>query len=199
MKNPLLLLIATLIFALVGLLAIIFGTPLEAGTNPDQCSRELLPEEFRHRLENEFSSWKIQERTNLSSRAQERWRDEKPMGCPGIAMGEFESATQTSFAVLLVPKDHPDAAYRLLVFTPNAAPRTDALKTIDQWDKAGAANNFIHEIQIAHVFSQEWIRKLRVRTKQGILAVDSGETEYGVEVYFGTAASTVTNRSTTEP
>jgi hypothetical protein len=99
-------------------------------------------------------------------------------------MGEFETAAQISYAVVLVPKDHADAAYSLLVFTPNTAERTDAFKTIDQWDKAGAANSFIHAIRISHVFSQEWIRKLRVKTKQGVLAVDSGEAEYGVEVYF---------------
>ena len=101
------------------------------------------------------------------------------MGCPGVAVGEFESTTQSPYAVLLVPKDHSDAAYKLLVFTPNAEHPADALKSIDQWDAGGAGNNFIHEIRIAKVFSPEWIRKLTVKTKQGILAVDSGETETG--------------------
>jgi hypothetical protein len=101
-----------------------------------------------------------------------------------VAVGEFESTTQSSFAVLLVPKDHPDAAFKLLVFTPNARHPADALKTIERWDQGGAANNFIHEIGIAKVFSAKWIRKLTVKAKQGILSVESSEAAYGVEVYF---------------
>jgi hypothetical protein len=139
---------------------------------------------LQNRLKADFPSWKVQEPSNLSQRARDRWRDEKPLVCPGIASGQFESKNQISYAILLVPAKNPDSAYRLLVLTPGVGSSANSLRVIDQWDKGGASYNFIHTIQISKVFSKEWIRKLQLKTNEGILTVDSGENEYGVEVYF---------------
>jgi len=148
------------------------------------CSSNSLPSEFRRELETSFSSRKIQEVSNLTARARERWQAEKPQACPGIAVGQFEIPGQSSYAVLLVPKENPDSAYTILVFSPNSSHPGAKLSTIDEWDKGGAANDFIHTITFAKVFSKESIRKLSVRAKDGILAVESGEDAYGVEVFF---------------
>jgi hypothetical protein len=146
-----------------------------------RCELSSLPEGFRHTLEADFSSWKIQEPLNLSEHARKRWESEKPLSCPGIAIGQFENAGRVDYAVLVVPKDKPNSAYKLFVYSPILA---NPLQTVDEWDKGGAANNFIHTITISKVFSREWINKLEVRTRDGILAVDSGENEYEVDVYF---------------
>ena len=53
--------------------------------------------------------------------------------------------------------DLPDSAYRILVFSPNPGHSALALKLIDQSDKGGAANNFIHTVAITKVFSREWV------------------------------------------
>lgn len=106
------------------------------------------------------------------------------MACPGIAIGQFESPNQSSYAVLLVPKNNPDSAYKLLVFTPNPTHPAETLKIVDEWDRRGAANNFIHTVVITKMFSKEWIKRLNAKASDGILTVDSGENEYGVEVYF---------------
>jgi hypothetical protein len=148
------------------------------------CRLDSLPSELQHALESKFSSWKIQDTSNLSARAKEHWQAEKPLACPGVAIGQFETSGQLSYAVLLIPKQNPDSAYKILVFSPNPGDLTPALRPIDEWNKGGAASNFIHTVSIAKVFSAEWIRKLNVKTKDGILAVESGEDEYGVEVFF---------------
>jgi hypothetical protein len=91
MKNPLLVLITVITSGLIGLLAVIFGSPLEARTSSVQCSREVLSEEFRDRLENEFRPGKSRKGQtsaharksggNLRSRSgarESRWANSKP-------------------------------------------------------------------------------------------------------------------------
>jgi hypothetical protein len=58
------------------------------------------------------------------------------------------------------------------------------LETVDQRDKGGAANYFIHRVPIAKAFSAEWVRKLKVAAQDGVKSVDAAENEYGVDVYF---------------
>lgn len=168
--------------AVLGLLIAI--APRAADQKAPPCSLDTLPAEFHVRLDADFTSWKIQDSSSLSSQAKARWQDEKPLGCPGVAVGEFKRSNQVSYAVLLVPAGNSDAAYRLVVFTSSGGASPGTLETIDQWDNGGAANNFIHSVRIAKVFSPEWVRKLNVKTKEGVLSVDAGENEYGVDVYF---------------
>lgn len=147
------------------------------------CSLDILPKDFQRTLTAGFSSWKIQGPSNLTPNARGRWEAEKPLACPGIAVGQFETPGKNSYAVLLVPKNKPDSAYKLLVYAPDLA---DHIRTLDEWNKGQAANYFIHSIVISKVFSKEWIGKLDVTAKDGILSADAGEKEYGVDIYFWT-------------
>src|SRR5258708_7008170 len=62
----------------------------QTNEKPALCDLKSLPENARKRLTEEFSSWKIQESRNLSKQARERWKSEKPLACPGIAIGQFQ-------------------------------------------------------------------------------------------------------------
>jgi hypothetical protein len=73
-----------------------------------------------------------------------------------------------------------------LVFTPNGSESPDRFKTVEQSDKIGASNFFIHRIQIIKVFSTAWVKKLRANTPDGILLVDTGGSEYETDVYLWT-------------
>jgi hypothetical protein len=171
-------------FVVIGLL---FTTASSKAADVDKmplCSPSTLPAELQDRLKADFVSWKIQDVSNLSRQARERWQSENPVRCPGLAVGEFERANQASYALLLVPSKKPDAAYRLLIFTPGEGNSPSVLRNIVEWSKGGAANNFIHSIRIAKVFSPEWVSKLDVKTKEGLLFCDSGENEYEVDVFF---------------
>jgi hypothetical protein len=168
------------------------GSSLPALANlnegPDVCKVESLPAEVQRRLKEEFGSWRVQEPTDLSPRAHERWESEKPLACPGIAMGRFENAKTLSYAVLLIPKDHADTGYKFLVFSPNAGQPSYELGAVDSGG-GGAANFFIYRIQIGKFFDERSKKKFRVHTSEGILLVDSAEKEYGAEVYFWSVGS----------
>jgi hypothetical protein len=174
--------------------AVVFSVPVflahGTGTSPTAfatkvkpCTLESLPDELQVRLKTEYSSWKIQDFPDLSVKARARWQGEKPLECPGVAVGEFKTS-QLSYAVLLVPIEKPDAAYRLVIFTLSGGAAPGSIETADQWDKGGAANYFIRSVRIAKVFSGEWVRKLKVGAKDGVISFEAAENEYGVDVYF---------------
>ena len=178
-------------FALVFLVAEIAICPTAVATKVKPCTLESLPDELQIRLRTDYASWQIQTFSSLSPNAKARWHSEKRQpgqmepDCPGIAVGEFKTS-QLSYAVLLVPIDKPDAAYRLAIFTLSGGTAPGSLEVADQWDNGGAANYFIRRVHISKVFSVEWVRKLKVAAKDGVMSVDAAENEYGVDVYFWT-------------
>jgi len=61
--------------------ALLFGQgAARPDQNPTLCKVESLPSEIQNRLKEEYSSWKIQEPADLSQRAREAWKPEKPLG-----------------------------------------------------------------------------------------------------------------------
>lgn len=164
---------------------LLFGrNQARADKNSPLCQAEALPLDIQNRLKETYASWKVKEPTDLSQRAHERWESEKPQGCPGIAMGHFESAKTTSYAVLLVPKGHPDGGYQFLIFSQKPGQPTYESTVVEKLDQNGAANYFIHRAPISKFFDGPSRKKFQVHTEDGILLVDSAENEYGVEVYF---------------
>jgi hypothetical protein len=153
------------------------------------CALSHLPSEIQNRLKRDFGSWKFQEPADLGPHAHARWEDEKPLGCPGIAVGQFENGKTPSYAVLLVPHGHPDAGYKFLVFSPQTSQPSYEMRVVDQWDKSGAANYFIHKTSISKFFDERSRKKFHAQSSEGILLVDSAENEYGVEVYFWSGGS----------
>jgi hypothetical protein len=172
------------VFSVSGFLARGIGTSHKAfATQVKPCTLESLPDELQLRLKAEYSPWKVQDVPSLSVEAKARWQGEKPLECPGIAVGEFKTS-QLSYALLLVPFEKSDAAFRFMIFTPSGGAAPGSLETVDQWEKGGAANYFIRSVRIAKVFSNEWVKKLRVGAKDGVMSVEAAENEYGVDVYF---------------
>ena len=157
--------------------------PVSLGHGTSTCDLTALPVQLQQRLKAEFSSWKIQDAESLTKNAKERWQSEKPLACPGIAIGNFASPTRTSYALLLVPLSNPDSAYRFLVFTPNKEAQSD-LTIIESSDAPGAANGFVRSVALSKMFSADWSRKLNVAEPEGILFIDAGPDEYEADVYF---------------
>jgi len=148
-----------------------------------------LPLDLQQRVKNELPSWKIQDSGSLTENAKARWRSEKPLACPGVAVGHFKSPVRLSYAVLLVPLKSPDSAYRFIVFTSLDRKQGDDLTVVDftvveSSDAPGAANDFIRTVPIAKIFSADWRRKHKVAKPEGILFVDAGLDEYEADVYF---------------
>jgi len=158
-----------MVFAIAGILSAVPTIPVAAGDGSRACTLTLLPAEMQRHIQTNYSSWRLQDVSDLSANAKERWQSEKPVDCPGLAVGQFEKPDQKSYAALLVPTNKPDTGHRLLVFTPTGSVSSEAFRVIDQSDGIGASNFFVHQIKIAKVFSSEWVKKLRVVTKDGIL------------------------------
>jgi hypothetical protein len=157
--------------------------PAKSSEGPSLCKIGSLPQDVQSRIKGKFGPWKVQEPADLSPRAHERWKSEKPLQCPGIAVGRFENAKTPSYAVLLVPQGHADAGYKFLVFSPKAGQPSYEMRAVDSGDN-GAANFFIHRVRISKFFDEQSRKKFQVHTSEGILLVDSAEKEYETDVYF---------------
>ncbi len=174
--------ITPLIFLLLAGLA--FGQQPASKQESSLCRLDSLPTDVQNRLREGYSSWKIQEPADLSQRAREAWEPKKPLACPGIAVGHFESPKTLSYAVLLVPTGHPGEGYKFLVFRQKLSQPGYEVRVLDKLDEKGAANYYIQSTPISKFFGEASRRKFQAHTKDGILLTDSGENEYGVEVYF---------------
>jgi len=159
-------------------------TPAKAAEGPALCNLGSIPSDIQNHLKTDFGSWKIQEPENLSDYTRKTWAGRKPLACPGIAVGLFQSAKTPSYAVLLVPADHPDAGYRFLVFSRKTGQPSYETTMVEQSDDHGASNYFIRKVSVSQFFSEQSKRKFQLAATECILMVDSAEQEYGTDVYF---------------
>jgi hypothetical protein len=162
------------------------GSPglAKAAEEPAACNLSSLPSDIQSHLKKDFGSWKIQEPNNLSENARKTWAGRKPPACPGIAVGLFQDAKTASYAVLLVPVDHPDAAYRFLVFSRKGGEPSYEPTAVEQSDDHGASNYFIRRVPINNFFGAESKKKFQVEATEAIEMIDSAEQEYGADIYF---------------
>ena len=157
----------SIIFTLPACVA--FGRQNTGNQPPNLCRFDSLPAAVQRHVKEEYGSWKIQEPADLSQRAGEAWEPEKPLTCPGIAAGHFESAKSLSYAVLLVPTGHPDEAYRFLVFSQKLGQPGYEVRVLDKLDEKGAAKYYIQSTLISKFFDEASRKKFQAHTKGGIL------------------------------
>ena len=156
-----------------------------AGTTPDEllglCRTDALPQDIRGSLSRNFSSWKVQEPTDLSLRARTRWGAERPLTCPGIAAGHFQDPKSPSYALLLIPANHVSNAFKLLIYTQQAGPYF-GFKAVGQEDM-GASDVFIAAVPTGRFFdsSSKWAAHSKVT--ESVMLVDSAATASFVYVW----------------
>jgi hypothetical protein len=160
------------------------SAPTRTAEGPPLCNLASVPSDIQSRLKADFGSWKIQEPENLSEYTRKTWAGKKPPACPGIAAGLFQSAKTPSYAVLLVPIDHPDAGYRFLVFSRKTGQQSYETTVVEKSDDHGASNYFIRKVPISKFFGEESKRKFQVQATEGIVMTDSAEQEYEADIYF---------------
>ena len=124
------------------------------------------------------------EGANLSQRAQGRWESEKPLRCPGIAIGHFDRAQMPSYALLLVPAVNADAGCRFFAFSQRPGQSDYEAKLLDKLDEAGAANYCVRGTPVGKFFDQASKKRFNAHTSDVILPFDSAEKEYEVDVYY---------------
>lgn len=151
----------------------------KAGKDSALCRVEDLPSTVQDRLKEELGSWKIHEPNRLASRARERWEAEKPLSCPGIAVGQFEG-TENSYAIALVRQEQSSDAYKLIVVSGASFTR---VTTVEQ-SKDGASSIFIRGVPMERFFDEESKKKFGVSTRDGILIAVASDKEYETSLYF---------------
>jgi len=152
------------------------------------CSVDTLPPPVRVQLNTGYASWKIQDVFSLSPSARRTWEYKKlgkPGECPGIAAGIFEDGSE-GYAVLLVPRARPERAYRFLVFSNRHGESAYQLTTVEASDKGGAQNLFLRSVRISDLFDHASRRKLGVVASEGVVIVESGNSELCADVFFWT-------------
>ncbi len=158
--------------------------PAKAAEGSAPCNLGSIPSDIQNHLKTDFRSWKVQEPQDLSQYTRKTWAGKKPPACPGIAAGLFRGVKTSSYALLLVPIDHPDAGYKLLVFSPKTGLSSCETTVVEQSNDHGASNYFIRKVSVSEFFSEESKRKFQVEAADCILMVDSAEKEYETDVYF---------------
>jgi hypothetical protein len=152
--------------------------------DPEKCDVNSLPSDIRDPIKRDYASWRIQEAPLLSEDAKKTWNSKQLQGCPGIATGLFQNSTLPSYAVLLVPANRPDAAYKFVVFS-----RTEDKPFYEPFEVAhsedpGASNHFIRKAVLSDVFSEESKKKYQTLAPEGVLMVDSAKNEYQADIHF---------------
>ncbi len=92
-----------------------------AGQAPkDPCDDTVLPGSASKLISEKFTSWRVLRLSDLEITAQNSWLDSKEgKNCPGIAIGHFETKSDVSYAMLLIPREQKITGYRLVVVSKN--------------------------------------------------------------------------------
>lgn len=101
-----------------------------------------------------------------------------------MATGLFQDESTLSYAVLLVPAEHPDGGYRFLILSRKAGQQSYETIVVEKSDDKGASNYFIQKVPLAEFFNSESRKKFHVQAAEGVLMVDSAEREYEADIYF---------------
>jgi hypothetical protein len=148
------------------------------------CKLETLPSDVQGQLKEDLGSWKIEEPDDLGRNARERWGGERPLQCPGIAMGQFENNESQVYAILLVHRTRGVAGHKFLVFSSKTGSVAHVKRILDQSNDLAAGNAFIRKMAIGRFFDAASKRKFNALARDVILFVDSGENEYEADVFF---------------
>ncbi len=177
---------ALFIFLGCNLLAGLSPTLHAAPGEPDEllalCRPDSLPQDIRSSLARNFNGWKIQEPADLSTRARTRWGAERPLNCPGIAVGHFQDAKNASYALLLIPANRSSSAYRLLIFTQQSGQQYYGFKAVGQTD-SGAGDVFVETVPTVRYFEATAKPVARSHVSEAVMLVDSAASQAYLYVY----------------
>jgi len=131
------------------------------------CRADELPQDIRGSLSRNFSAWKIQEPADLNVAARTRWGAERPLTCPGIAIGRFQDPKNASYALLIIPVDHARGDFRLLIYS-RASAQFYGFKTVAE-SPSGGSDLFISAVPT--------VQSAHPKVPEAVMLVDSAATQ----------------------
>jgi hypothetical protein len=150
------------------------------------CKLESLPEDIRGSLSRRFGEWKIQEPSDLSGSARDRWAAENASSCPGIAVGRFQNEKDTAYALLLIPIDRSDPECALVVFTQQPNARGIYGYKLVERAEAGGSDTFVLSTPTSKYLQGDSILKSHSRARDSVLLVNAGAKAQEAHVYYWT-------------
>ncbi len=140
------------------------------------CRTDTLPQDIRGSLSRNFSTWRIQEPADLNVGARTRWGAERPLTCPGIAAGHFQDPKNAGYALLIIPADHANSAFRLLIYAPTAGQQFYGFKTVAQ-NSSGGSDLFIAAVPVVRFFEATSKVAAQSKAPEAVMLVDSAATQ----------------------
>jgi hypothetical protein len=105
--------------------------PVAATQSSSSCD-VTLPAPVSELLKAKFAQWRPKQVLDMDADDQQLWlKGPNAKGCPGIAIGHFESADRLSYAILLVPQSSPNGGHKIVVFSKDAAKDVYAWRLLD--------------------------------------------------------------------
>jgi hypothetical protein len=101
--------------------ALLTAFPLSAQSHRHFCDDDQVPPEVLAAVQQQYPEWHFQLLTELSREYQQQWLKDHPEECPGFAVGHFQSATRTDFAMLLVRSRAAQSGSKLVVVSETPA------------------------------------------------------------------------------
>jgi hypothetical protein len=81
------------------------------------CDDDLVPEEVRAAIEQQFPGWHFQRLSDLSDEYQQQWLKQHPEECPGFAEGHYQSSAKTAWAMILLRTKAANSGSKLVVLS----------------------------------------------------------------------------------
>jgi hypothetical protein len=119
------------LLAAVSVLTAAWLLPLAARASAD-CSATVLPSAASELLKVKFPSWRPKQLSDLDPDDRQLWLKAHDKQCPGVAVGHFENAEETGYAVLLVPGEKPTGGYKLVVLSTSKSGQGYTANILDQ-------------------------------------------------------------------
>lgn len=105
----------TLLVGVIGLLYFA-STPAAPAQNTSPCDEGALPKPVTEFLREKFPEWRPKQVSDIDADNRQLWLDgPNAKACPGIAVGHFENAKNTSYAFLLVPQSDPNGGHKIVI------------------------------------------------------------------------------------
>jgi len=129
---------------------------------PGTSCSSIIPKELDQFLAKDFPTFRPKLISDLDRDERRLWSETHGKACPGVAAGQFESADELSYALLLIPQSRPKDGYRLVVVTAGADNHFQS-ETLDSNDTADNSGMVIARVPPGKQSAFEGNKTIRLR------------------------------------
>jgi hypothetical protein len=135
-----------------------------AQTASQVCSDSALPDGVRAVLASEYGSWRIETLADLDKDYRSAWIAKRPSECPGIAAGHFEGNNELSYALLLIPREKGQQAFRLIALSKSSGKSFYSAHMLEQSDTYLTSDAAIFRAEPGLQFNEEKFSTFKLKT-----------------------------------